>query len=102
MIGPDTVAGLFEAISESSNTVLELHLTNQTQANMGYRVESRIADAICKNNNLIKVGLKFQFTECEDRVQNHLIQNIDRARKERLRSGDTGKEPKWKPSKMLG
>ena len=34
-----------------------------------YRVESRIADAICKNKRLLKVGLKFQFTEVMDRVQ---------------------------------
>lgn len=98
MITPDTLVGLFEAISESSNTVIEVHVNDQAQANMGYRVESTIADAICKNNSLIKVGLKFQFTECFDRVQHHLMSNIDRARKDRLKSGDPRPAPKWKPA----
>jgi len=95
MIGPDTLAGLFEAISGRDNTILEVHLNDQTQANMGYRVESLIADSICKNTSLIKVGLKFQFTECFGRIHNHLISNIDRARKERLKSGDPRPAPKW-------
>jgi len=98
LINPDTVAGVFEAIQESSNTVVEVHFNDQAQANMGYRVESRIADAICKNKSLIKVGLKFQFGECVDRIQNHLMSNIDATRKERLKSGNTV-EPKWKPPK---
>lgn len=100
-IGPDTLAGLFEALAETSNTVLEVHVSNQTQSNMGYRVESLIADAICKNNNLIKVGLKFQFGEVIDRVQGHLISNIDRARKERLKAGGGGQPTKWKPAKVI-
>ena len=60
-----------------------------------------IADSICKNNRLIKVGLKFQFAECFGRVQNHLISNIDRARKDRLKNGDPGPAPKWKPAKTF-
>ena len=35
MIGPDTLGGLFEAISESGNTVIEVHVGNQAQSNMG-------------------------------------------------------------------
>jgi len=95
MISPDTLAGLFEAISSRDNTIIEVHLNDQTQAALGYRVESEIADSICKNNSLIKVGLKFQFEECFDRVQNHLMSNIDRGRKERLKSGDPRPAPKW-------
>jgi len=95
LIGPDTLGGLFEAISENSNTIIEVHVNDQAQSNMGYRVESRIADAICKNNSLVKVGLKFQFTECFDRVQQHLMSNIDRARKDRVKSGIVS-EVKWK------
>ena len=34
-IGPDTLAGLFEALAETSNTVLEVHVSNQAQSNMG-------------------------------------------------------------------
>lgn len=96
MIGPETMLGLFKALASRDNTIIEVHLTNQAQENMGYRVEAEIADAICQNNNLIKVGLKFQFGEVKDRVQNHLIGNIDRARKERLRSGES-QPVKWKP-----
>ena len=35
LINPDTVAGVFEAIQESSNTVVEVHFNDQAQANMG-------------------------------------------------------------------
>ena len=64
-------------------------------------MENRVADAICKNRTLIKVGLKFQFAETMDRVQAHLISNIDARRKERVKSGQTS-EPKWKPAKVIG
>jgi len=100
-ISPDTLAGLFESIESNQNGIVEIQVSNQAQANMGYRVESRIADAICKNQTLLKVGLKFQFTEVMDRVQNHLMGNADRARKERLRSGEKS-EVKWKPAKSMG
>ena len=62
-----------------------------------YRVESRIADSICKNTTLIKVGLKFQFGEVYDRVMNHLIDNIDRRRKDRVKN-EGPSQVKWKPS----
>lgn len=99
-ISPDTLASLFEAISSSSNGIVEIHVSNQAQSNMGYRVESRIADAICQNNKLIKVGLKFQFAEVMNRVEKHLIDNIDRLRKERAKSGISA-PLKWKPAKTL-
>ena len=63
-------------------------------------MESRIADAICKNTTLLKVGLKFQFTEVMDRVQTHLMANSDRARKERLKSGNVA-NVKWRPAKTI-
>lgn len=99
-ISPDTLAALFEAIVGNQNGIVEIQASNQAQSNMGYRVESRIADAICKNTTLLKVGLKFQFTEVMDRVQNHLMGNADRARKERLRSG-VSSDVKWRPAKTL-
>nr|ACO10662.1 Tropomodulin [Caligus rogercresseyi] len=85
-ISPDTLASLFEAIASTTNGVIEIHVSNQAQSNMGYRVESRIADAICKNNSLLKVGMKFQFAEVIDRVERHLISNIDRVREDRARN----------------
>ena len=66
-----------------------------------YRVESRIADAICKNSNLLKVGLRFEFTEVMDRVQSHLIKNIDRVRKDRVKGGGGDKAKEWKPARTL-
>ena len=66
-----------------------------------YRVESRIADAICKNSNLLKVGLRFEFTEVMDRVQSHLIKNIDRVRKDRVKGGGGEKAKEWKPARTL-
>ena len=77
------------------NTRLREYNFNNYLTFFRYRVESRIADAICKNNSLVKVGLKFQFTECFDRVQQHLMSNIDRARKDRVKSGIVS-EVKWK------
>ena len=35
MITPDTLAGLFEAMEARDNTVLEVHLNDQAQSNMG-------------------------------------------------------------------
>jgi len=100
-IGPDTLASLFEAMANATNSVVEIHVTNQAQSNMGYRVESRIADAICKNSNLLKVGLRFEFTEVMDRVQSHLIKNIDRVRKDRVKGGGGEKAKEWKPARTL-
>jgi hypothetical protein len=100
-IGPDTLAGLFEAMANNSNSVVEIHVNNQAQSNMGFRVESRIAKAICQNKNLMKVGLRFQFAEVMDRVQSHLIKNIDRRRKDRVSTGGSGPGKEWKPAKTL-
>ena len=61
-------------------------------------MESRIADAICKNSQLLKVGLRFQFAEVMDRVSSHLMKNIDRMRKERAKKD---KDKDWKPAKQL-
>ena len=36
LITPDTLGGLFEAISDSSNTIIEIHVNDQAQSNMGY------------------------------------------------------------------
>merc|ERR1712029_1154136 len=83
-LSPDTIADMFEAMNNGSR-IVDIHLSGQAQSNMGYRVESRIADSICKNTTLIKVGLKFQFGEVYDRVMNHLIDNIDRRRKDRVK-----------------
>jgi len=100
-ISPDTLAALFESIESNNNGIVEIQVSNQAQANMGYRVESRIADAICKNTTLLKVGLKFQFAEVTDRVQTHLMSNSDKARKDRVKTGNVGANVKWRPAKTI-
>merc|ERR1712088_312450 len=96
-ISPLSIADLFEALVVNDSNIVELHLTGQEQSAMGYKVESRIADAICKNKTLTKIGLKFQFTEVYDRVSKALIDNIDRKRKERVKN-EGPSQVKWKPS----
>ena len=66
-----------------------------------YRVESRIAKAIEDNPTLLKIGLRFEFAECRDRVQAHLIKNIDRLRKERVKTQGVSKQKDWKPAQTL-
>jgi len=34
-ITPDTLATLFEALANNANSVVEVHVSNQAQANMG-------------------------------------------------------------------
>ena len=100
-IGPDTLASLFEALSNNVNGVVEIHVSNQAQAHMGYRVESRIAKAIQENRQLLKVGLRFEFTEVMDKVVAHLIGNIDSVRKDRVKSGGVSEKKEWKPARVL-
>lgn len=57
-----------------------------------------IANEICKNKTLMKVGLKFQFTEVNDRVSSHLISSIDMKRKDRVRNEGPAANVKWKPA----
>merc|ERR1712029_705721 len=49
----------------------------------GFRAESNIADAICKNPRLIKIGMKFEFKDVLNRVSRHLIRNMDTNRRNR-------------------
>ena len=100
-IGPDTLASLFEALSNNVNSVVEIHVSNQAQSHMGYRVESRIAKAIAENRQLMKVGLRFEFTEVMDRVLAHLISNIDNRRKERVKTSGVSEKTEWKPARVL-
>lgn len=100
-ISPDTLASLFEALAHNANSVVEVHCSNQAQSNMGYRVEARICKAIRQNYNLLKVGLTFEFPEVRDKVEAHLIANIDRLRKERIKKVGVTKNKEWQPAKLL-
>ena len=87
-------------ITGESYTSYLLHKITNLSFFSRYKVESRIADAISKNKTLIKIGLKFQFTEVYDRVSKYLIENIDRRRKERVKN-EGPSQVKWKPAKTL-
>lgn len=100
-ITPDTLASLFEALAHKANSVVEVHVSNQAQSNMGFRAEQRIAKAICQNFTLLKVGLRFEFSEVMDKVQTHLMSNVDRVRKERVRKEGPTKGTDWQPAKTL-
>jgi hypothetical protein len=47
------------------------------------------------------VGLNFEFAEVRDRVYNHLIKNIDKLRKERIKSEGVTTKAEWKPAKTI-
>jgi len=94
-ISPDTLAKLFESLASCPNNINELKVAGQQQEKMGYRVESKIADAVCDNPRLIKLGMKFEFKDVLNRVSRHLIRNMDTLRKQR-REGllpDSEKQP---------
>ena len=92
-IGPDTLANLFESLSTYPNNIRELRVAGQQQDKMGFRsvfsqtggrepeitfyfvsrVESRIAEAVCKNEKIIKLGMKFEFKDVLNRWAKYVI-----------------------------
>ena len=38
-LSPDTLAGLFEALGHDNNGIVEVHVSNQAQSNMGWVVK---------------------------------------------------------------
>ena len=82
-IGPDTLANLFESLATYPNNIRELRVAGQQQDKMGFRfvkpekpesakkhvfrVESRIAEAVCKNEKIIKLGMQFEFKDVLNR-----------------------------------
>ena len=67
-----------------------------------FRAEQRIAKAICDNFTLLKVGLRFEFSEVRDKVQHHLMSNIDRLRKERVKKdGAASSKVEWNSIKTI-
>ena len=51
---------IIHPLSISNSNVISLHILH-------YRVESRIADAICQNPRLTKIGMKFEFKDVLNR-----------------------------------
>jgi len=99
-ITPDTIADLFEALASSKNGIIEVRISGQQQQNMGFRVESRIRDAILQNPRLLKLGINFHFPEVMNKVSKHLISNMDNIRKSRLKSGEKS-EVNWTPCRII-
>jgi len=101
-ISPDTVADMFDAICSPNNGLLEIRLGAQQQEAKGYRVEQRIAAAICKNPRLMKLGIKLEFKDIADKVSKHLISNMDKIRIKRLNDGVApGAGVKWTAARTL-
>jgi hypothetical protein len=101
-ISPDLLAEFMETIASPNNGLIEVRVTAQSQEKLGYRVEDRIATAICKNGRLIRLGMSFEFQECEQRVANHLIENVDKIRQKRLKDGVApGAGAKWTAARTL-
>lgn len=86
-VSPDALADLFEAAASPNNGLVELRVASQQQEKMGQRVEERIASAICKNPRLMKAGITLEFKEIVGRVSQHMINNMDKLRVNRLKDG---------------
>ena len=67
---------------------------------MGFRVESRMGNAILKNPRLLKIGIKFQFPEIMNKVSRHLISNLDKVRQSRKDSGQVS-QVNWTPCRTI-
>lgn len=101
-VSPDALLELFETIASPNNGLIEVRMASQQQEAMGVRVEDEIATAICKNPRLIRLGMQFQFQECEQRVANQLINNVDKIRQKRLKDGVApGAGAKWTAARTL-
>jgi len=101
-ISPDATAEFFDSIASPNNGLIEVRMASQQQEAMGNRIEDQIADAIKKNPKLIRLGMRFQFNECETRVAKQLIENVDKIRQKRLKDGVApGAGVKWTAARTL-
>ncbi|CAF1164768.1 unnamed protein product [Rotaria sordida] len=69
-----------------NQTLIELRLSNQRSQILGNRVEMEVADAVAKNNTLLRLNLQFDTLGPRVRVTEKLKQNLDALRKKRLAS----------------
>jgi len=82
-ITPQTLAKLFESLNVTQS-ITEFKAMNQAAQVLGNRVEMAIAKSIENNKTLLKVGLQFEFNDCQNRVAVHLQKNLDRIRIKRI------------------
>ncbi|XP_023344430.1 tropomodulin-3 [Eurytemora carolleeae] len=99
-ISPDTVAALFESLASRKNGILEVRISGQQQQKMGFRVESKIANAVQLNPRLLRIGIDFQFPEVINRVSKHLISNMDKLRIQRQVKEEKS-EINWTPCRTI-
>lgn len=82
-VTPQTLAKLFEALNVQES-VTELKAMNQAAQVLGNKVEMNIAKAVENNKTLLKVGLQFEFNDCQNRVAVACQKNMDRVRLRRI------------------
>ena len=82
-ITPSTLAKLFDSLN-MTQSVKELKAMNQAAQIMGNKVEMAITQSIEKNKTLLKVGIQFEYPDCQNRVAVHLQKNLDRIRIKRI------------------
>ena len=82
-ITPSTLSKLFESLN-MTQSVKEFKAMNQAAQIMGNKVEMAITKSIEKNKTLLKVGIQFEYPDCQNRVAVHLQKNLDRIRIKRI------------------
>ena len=90
------------SIPDCQANICSLRVAAQQQEKMGLKVEERIAAAICKNPRLMKAGITLEFKEVVSRVSQHMINNMDKVRVNRLKDGVVpGAGVKWTAARTL-
>eukprot|EP00092_Neocalanus_flemingeri_P005187 GFUD01005579.1.p1 GENE.GFUD01005579.1~~GFUD01005579.1.p1 ORF type:complete len:401 (-),score=131.72 GFUD01005579.1:246-1448(-) len=82
-IMPQTLSKLFESLN-ATESIKEFKAMNQAAQVLGNRVEMAITKSIENNKTLLKVGMQFEFNDCQNRVAVHLQKNLDRIRIKRI------------------
>ena len=67
-IGPDTLASLFEAMANATNSVVEIHVTNQAQSNMGCVSGPNLMSEIIETVRCMRAEM--------DQVENYRVQTF--------------------------
>jgi len=82
-IMPQTLSKLFESLNVTQS-IKEFKAMNQAAQVLGNRVEMAITKSIENNKTLLKVGMQFEYNDCQNRVAVHLQKNLDRIRIKRI------------------
>jgi len=82
-VTPGTLAKIFESLNVQQS-VTELKAMNQAAQVLGNKVEMSIARSVENNKSLLKVGLQFEYNDCQNRVAVACQKNMDRVRLKRI------------------